>query len=72
EHKIKVLSLASAISFFSLYLFTFSYDLATAIIIWLVALMTLLSSVILSVKLNPKWIWVWGALCLMFVIIDFV
>ncbi|MEL6835579.1 MAG: hypothetical protein AAFP77_21435 [Bacteroidota bacterium] len=70
EHKSKVRVLASAIAFISLYLFTRSFDTETAVMVWLMALMTLLSAIILSVKMNVKWIWTWGSLSLLFILID--
>ena len=70
RHKGKLIALASAIMLVSLYLFSADHDLTTAIVVWWVALMTLLSSIILSVKMNRKWIWVWGAICILFIWID--
>ena len=64
--------IASALSLLSLALFTISLDFTTSLIFWMIALMTVLSAIILSVKMNVKWIWVWGGLCLLFVIIDLV
>ena len=72
EHKTKILLLASAISLLSLFVFSNSYDFETALMIWLVAFMTLLSAIVLSVKMNTKWVWVWGGLCVLFILIDFV
>ncbi|MEM7509491.1 MAG: hypothetical protein AAF388_01080 [Bacteroidota bacterium] len=72
EHKTKIILLASAISFLSLFVFSNSYGFETALMIWLVAFMTLLSAIILSVKMNIKWVWVWGGLCVLFILIDFV
>ncbi|MEM9721899.1 MAG: hypothetical protein AAGA10_21720 [Bacteroidota bacterium] len=71
-HKVKVLVLASAISLFSLYLFSRSFGFETGLMIWMIAFMTLLSAVILSIKMNLKWIWVWGGLCILFMLIDIV
>ena len=70
DHKTKIVLLASAISLCSLYLFSRSFDFATALMIWMIAFMTLLSAMILSVKMNHKWIWLWGGLCLLFILID--
>jgi|GEM_PF-6004491 len=70
QNKMKSLILASAISLFSLYLFTYSYAFSTALILWSVAFMTLLSAIILSVKMHAKWTWAWGSLCILFLIID--
>ncbi|MEL6719289.1 MAG: hypothetical protein AAFP82_11280 [Bacteroidota bacterium] len=70
DHKTKLLILASVVSLLSLYLFTSSFDFATALMIWILASMTLLSAVILSVKMNTKWLWLWGFVALLFIIID--
>ena len=63
---------ASTFSFLSLYFFTYSYDLSTSLVFWMVAFLTLLSSIILSIKMNVRWIWVWGSLCVFFILIDFI
>jgi len=70
KHKITTQLTAGAICLVSLYLVSVSYDFTTALMIWMIALMTLLSSMILSVKMNQKWLWVWGGLCLLFIMID--
>lgn len=70
DHKTTIILLASAISLLSLYLFTWSYDFATALIIWIIAFMTLLSAMILSIKMNIKWIWIWGGLSILFILTD--
>ncbi len=70
EHKSKILILASAIAFFSLFLFARSFDFATALMIWMIAFMTLLSAIILSVKMDQRWMWIWGALSVLFIFID--
>ncbi|MEM9328276.1 MAG: hypothetical protein AAGA85_21590 [Bacteroidota bacterium] len=62
--------IGSAMVLLSLYLFTLSYDFATALMFWMIAFMTLLSAIVVSVKLNYKSIWVWGGVCLLFVLID--
>lgn len=69
-YKVQLLVLASAISILSLYLFTKSSDFSTALMIWLVAFMTILSAVIISVKINFKWIWAWGIFCILSLLID--
>jgi cell division protein FtsW (lipid II flippase) len=70
KHKLWVNLAAGAISLLSLYLFTVSHDFSTALMTWMIALMTLLSSIVLSVKMNNRWIWVWCGLCVLFLIID--
>jgi len=62
--------IGSAASLLSLYLFTWSYDFATALMVWMITFATLLSAIVLSVKMNTRWIWVWGGFCLLFVLID--
>ncbi|MEM8967676.1 MAG: hypothetical protein AAGE93_14750 [Bacteroidota bacterium] len=69
-NRAKVTVMASIISLVSLYLFTLSYDFATALMFWLTAFMALLSAIILSVKLNSNWMWGWGVVSLLFIIID--
>ncbi|MEM6763809.1 MAG: hypothetical protein AAF824_15790 [Bacteroidota bacterium] len=70
KHKNIILVLASAISLLSLYIFSTSFRFETALMIWLVAFMTLLSAVILSVKMSIKWIWMWAGLCILFILWD--
>ncbi|MEM9834675.1 MAG: hypothetical protein AAF944_28895 [Bacteroidota bacterium] len=70
RHQAKVTVMASVISLVSLYLFTLSYDFSTALMFWLIAFMTLLSAIILSVKINTNWMWVWWIICLLFIIVD--
>lgn len=72
DHRTKVILLAGAISLFSLYLFSRSFDFSTALMVWTVAFMTLLSAVILSVKMNAHSIWVWGGLCFLFILIELI
>lgn len=67
-----LVGIASAIALLAFYLFTLEYDWATALMIWSMALMTLLCAVILSIKLNDKWIWAWGALGILFLVIELV
>lgn len=70
KRKIGSIGLASAISLLSLLLFTRSLGFATALMVWMTAFMALLSAIILSVKMNRKWIWVWGVLSVLFILID--
>ncbi|MEM1135067.1 MAG: hypothetical protein AAGI07_04460 [Bacteroidota bacterium] len=56
--------------FISFWALTNHYDAITSVVIWLAALMTILSSVILTIKLNIKWLYVWGSLCVLSLIID--
>jgi hypothetical protein len=70
DNKKAVLVLASTLSLFSLYLFTISYDISTSIVLWMIATMTLLSAIVLSVKLNFKTVYLWGVVCILFVILD--
>jgi len=70
EHRGKIVLLASAISLFSLFLFNRSFDFSTSLMIWMSAFMMLLSAIILSVKMNEKSVWMWGAFCLLFILID--
>lgn len=70
NNKIAVLLAASAISIVSLVLFMVNNDFATSLVYWMIALMTLLSAIVLSVKLNFNWVWIWAGLCILFIIID--
>ena len=65
-------SIASVGALLSLFIFTFSFDFPTALIIWLTAFMTLLSAIIISLKVSKQWVWVWGVVSLLFIIIDFI
>jgi len=70
DNKRGMLIAASVLSILSLILFTLTYDFATSLVMWMVALMTVLSAIILSLKLNFRWVWIWGGLCLVFILID--
>ncbi|MEM7106752.1 MAG: hypothetical protein AAF519_00905 [Bacteroidota bacterium] len=70
KQKWVILGVATTIAFLSLYIFTVSYGFATAFVIWLIAFMTFLSAIVLSVKMNPKWLWIWTGLALTLLIID--
>ncbi|MEM8901703.1 MAG: hypothetical protein AAGC85_26580, partial [Bacteroidota bacterium] len=48
-------------SLISLYLFIQTYGAATGTITWIIALTTILSGIILSIKLKPNSIWLWVA-----------
>ena len=70
KQKWLILTVASAIAFLSLYIFTTSYGFATAFVIWLIAFMTFLSAIVISVKINMKCLWIWTVLALTLLIID--
>ncbi|MEM9859477.1 MAG: hypothetical protein AAF843_19140 [Bacteroidota bacterium] len=70
KQKWVILSVASAIAFLSFYIFIVSHGFATAIVIWTIAFMTLLSSIIVSVKMNPKWLWLWTVFCIFIMLLD--
>ena len=70
EHKTSIMVLAGAISLLSLYLFSHRFDGATALLVWLTAFMTLLSAIILSVKMNVNWGWAWGGVCVLSILFD--
>lgn len=72
ENKKLVLGIASALAIVSLFVFNTNNDFATSLVFWMIAFMTILSSIILSIKLNFKWIWVWGSICLIFLLVDFI
>ena len=54
----------------SLWMFRFDFDAVTAFVIWLTALMTILSAIILTVKLSVKWLYAWGVLCVFLLLLD--
>lgn len=72
EHKLKIIALAGAISLLSLFLFARSFDLVTGFLVWMLAFMTILSGIILSLKMNTKWIWAWSSLSILSIIIDLI
>jgi len=55
----------------SLYFFSRNYAIATALVIWIFAFVAILSTLIITMKFNVKWIYVWGILCILFLTIDF-
>ena len=63
--------LAIILAVTSLVLFYGHFNGVTAFVVWLTALMTILSAVILSVKLNVKWVYFWSVVVLLFMIVDF-
>ena len=67
-----ILSTAVVLLLLSLWWFTFEFDGVTAFVIWLTAVMTILSALILTVKLNIRWLYCWAVLCVLFIIIDFI
>lgn len=69
-NKRSLIWVASVLSLLSLFLLYEDSDLATALMVWSIALMTLLSGIILSLKINLRWIWVWTAICFLFILID--
>ncbi|MEL6673060.1 MAG: hypothetical protein AAFR61_12740 [Bacteroidota bacterium] len=71
ERKQLLFILASVMSISSLFLFTRNFDGVTGFFVWLVAFMTILSAVIPTVKMNIKWSWAWGAICVGAMIVDF-
>lgn len=68
--KYLVIGVACTLAFSSFYLFIIQIDFATALMIWMIAFMTILSAMIISLKISFHWIWMWGALSLFFVVID--
>lgn len=66
------LFIASALALLSLVLFNLSYDFATALIFWMLAFMAILSAVILSIKMNAKWVWIWGLFCILMILVDLI
>ena len=71
-YKPKILVIATLLLFISLVIFQRDFSGVTAWVIWLTALMTLLSALILTVKLHINWLYGWVGLCIIFLIIDFI
>jgi len=71
--KSKALSLILGVifSFLSLWSLSSHFNLSTAIVYWLVFLMTLLSSVIVSLKIHHYWMFFWLLLSFAVLIIEF-
>ncbi|MEM0939212.1 MAG: hypothetical protein AAF600_04735 [Bacteroidota bacterium] len=72
QNKKTILWTATALAILSLIILNLANDFGTSLVFWMIAFMTILSAVILSVKMNIKWIWVWGGLCVIFLLIDVV
>ncbi|MEM8967048.1 MAG: hypothetical protein AAGE93_11570 [Bacteroidota bacterium] len=72
KHKSRVLLIGILLLVISLIAFSQHYDVLTTFIVWLTALMTILSALILTIKISLKWLYGWGALCVLFLIIDFI
>lgn len=70
KYKVKVLFLASLLLLVSGYLFTFWYDGISSWAIWSVAVMTVLSCIVLSIRMNTKWLLVWCLAPIIFLIIE--
>ena len=67
-----IIGVAIVLLLLSLWWFTFEFDGTTAFVIWLTALMTILSALILTVKLSLRWLYCWAVLCVLFMVIDFI
>lgn len=67
-----IIGAAIVLMLLSLWSFTFEFDGVTAFVIWLTAVMTILSALILTVKLNTRWLYCWAVLCVLFIIIDLI
>ncbi|MEM9981923.1 MAG: hypothetical protein AAF734_05465 [Bacteroidota bacterium] len=70
ENRVIVQVLANGLLLLSLWLLTFDYNGAAAFIIWLIAWMTVLSALILTTKLSLKWLYLWGMVSVLLLIID--
>lgn len=67
-----LISIASVMALISLFLMSSADGFATGFTVWLIAFMTLLSAVIISIKLSFSWTWFWGGVCLVFILTDFI
>lgn len=73
KDKQKILILvASALALISLFIMSSTDGFATGFTVWLIASMTLLSAVIISIKLSFSWTWFWGGVCFVFILTDFI
>ncbi|MEM7575474.1 MAG: hypothetical protein AAF433_21400 [Bacteroidota bacterium] len=70
ENRRILLPLGGVVALLAFYFFYRQYDFATALMIWSVGLMALLSAIIVSVKMNQQWIWAWGALSVISLLTD--
>lgn len=68
--KMVVLFGSSSLILWAWYLFTKHYDTATAWMVWLIALITILACIILSIKMHPKATWFWGMISVLFILLD--
>ena len=71
KHKTKIMVIAVLMLFISLVTFYKDFTGVTAWVMWLTALMTILSALILTVKFHIKWLYGWLGLCIIFLIFDF-
>ncbi|WP_192348770.1 hypothetical protein [Algoriphagus sp. Y33] len=77
KHKIKsgknqlksVASLMVLVAWWFLYL---EYEAFSAIVYLLFAIGTLMSALVITLKLSPKWNYVWAAIGILFLIVDFI
>lgn len=65
-----LITIGSALAFLSLILISNADGFATGFTVWLIAFMTLLSAMIISMKLSFKWTWVWAGVCMIFILTD--
>ena len=56
----------------SFWLLALDYDTTTTIFIWIISLMTILSSIILTIKLTINWLYVWVGICGVLLMLDFI
>lgn len=69
--KLNLNILAMVLAVTSLMLFLVQFNWVTMLVMWLTTLTTSLSGVILSIKLNIMWVYLWSLLALLFLAIDF-
>ena len=66
------ITVACVILLLSFFFFSTYYDFTTALVVWLISFMTILSAVVLSIKMNVKWIWIWGGFCILMILVDLI
>jgi hypothetical protein len=68
--KALIVAVSFAFAFLSLYVLTYEYDPVTALVIWIVAVMTLLSCIVLTLTLYKISFYAWIALCFFLFFLD--
>ncbi|MEM6264654.1 MAG: hypothetical protein AAGI38_19235 [Bacteroidota bacterium] len=62
--------MGTALLFLSLWFFAQEYRMLTACVIWAVVVATVLSSLVISVKISPKSLFIWSGFAVVIAIVD--